>query len=134
MLPHSRGMPVCRRQSVHTQSDGKSTRTRAIAGPKPFHSAPTPSAAMVFRAQSKKLEYVPVGADCNLDFKTFIQDKNLLACAATRERTSGGIAIAHMATPAVPPATMTAPIFKSAGEEPAGVRSFFVASYVAKYL
>jgi hypothetical protein len=48
--------------------------------------------------------------------------------------TSGGIAIAHMATPAVPPAKMTAPKFNSAGEAPTGVNAFFVTSYAAKYL
>lgn len=42
--------------------------------------------------------------------------------------TSGGMAIDHMATPAVPPARMTALRFKSEGEEPAGVRSFLVTS------
>jgi hypothetical protein len=31
----------------------------AIAGPKPFQSAVTPSAAINFRAQSRKPEYVP---------------------------------------------------------------------------
>ena len=50
------------------------------------------------------------------------------------QRTSGGIANAHIATPAVPPAKMTAPRFRSAGEEPAGVKDFFVTSYAAKYL
>ena len=44
--------------------------TRAMAGPNPFHSAFTPSVAIVFRAQSMIPEYVPVGADCNLDFRT----------------------------------------------------------------
>lgn len=44
--------------------------TRAIAGPKPRHNAATPSCAIVFRAQSMSPEYVPVGADCNLDFNT----------------------------------------------------------------
>jgi hypothetical protein len=44
--------------------------TRAMAGPNPLHSAFTPSAAIVFRAQSMIPEYVPVGADCNLDFRT----------------------------------------------------------------
>jgi hypothetical protein len=43
---------------------------RAMAGPNPFHSALTPSTAIVFRAQSTIPEYVPVGADCNLDFRT----------------------------------------------------------------
>jgi hypothetical protein len=44
------------------------------------------------------------------------------------------MANAHMATPAVPPANMIAPRFKSAGDEPAGVNAFLVTSYVAKYL
>jgi len=44
--------------------------TRAMAGPNPFHRAFTPSTAIVFRAQSKIPAYVPVGADCNLDFRT----------------------------------------------------------------
>ena len=48
--------------------------------------------------------------------------------------TSGGIAIAHIATPAIPPATMMAPRFNSAGDEPAGVKAFLVTSYAAKYL
>lgn len=39
----------------------------AIAGPKPFHNAVTPSAAMSFLAQSRKPEYVPCGALCSLD-------------------------------------------------------------------
>jgi hypothetical protein len=34
-------------------------KARAMAGPNPFHSAVTPSAAMSFRAQSRKPEYVP---------------------------------------------------------------------------
>ena len=42
--------------------------------------------------------------------------------------------MAHMATPAVPPANMTALRFKSAGDAPAGVKNFFVTSYAAKYL
>lgn len=40
----------------------------------------------------------------------------------------------HIATPAVPPAKMIAPRFNSDGDEPAGVRAFFVTSYAAKYL
>jgi hypothetical protein len=47
--------------------------TRAMAGPNPFHSAFTPSVAIVLRAQSMIPEYVPVGADCNLDFRTYEQ-------------------------------------------------------------
>lgn len=54
-------------------------------------------------------------------------------CEALK-RTSGGMAIAHMATPAVPPATMMAPRLSCDGDEPAGVRNFFVTSYAAKYL
>jgi len=42
--------------------------------------------------------------------------------------------MAHIATPAVPPAIMTAPRFNSVGEAPTGVKYFFVTSYVAKYL
>lgn len=42
-------------------------KARAMAGPNPFHSAVTPSAAINFLAQSKNPEYVPDGADCNLD-------------------------------------------------------------------
>jgi hypothetical protein len=38
----------------------------------------------------------------------------------------------HMATPAVPPAKIIALRFKSAGDDPAGVRIFFVTSYAAK--
>ena len=47
---------------------------------------------------------------------------------------SGGIAIDHIATPAVPPARIIALRFKSEGFDPAGVRNFFVTSYAAKYL
>jgi hypothetical protein len=47
-------------------------------------------------------------------------------------RTSGGIANAHIAIPAVPPATIIAPRFRSAGDEPTGVNIFFVISYAAK--
>jgi len=39
----------------------------AMAGPNPFQSAVTPSAAINFRAQSRKPEYVPWGADCSRD-------------------------------------------------------------------
>ena len=45
-------------------------RTRAIAGPRPFHNAATPSAAIVLRAQSRKPEYVPDGADWIRDLRT----------------------------------------------------------------
>lgn len=50
-----------------------------MAGPRPFHNAATPSAAMVFLAQSRKPLYVPVGADWILDFSTCKQEdsKNL---------------------------------------------------------
>lgn len=51
-----------------------------------------------------------------------------------RKHASGGIAIDHIATPAVPPATMTAPRFNSEGDVPIGVKAFFVTSYAAKYL
>lgn len=51
-------------------------RTLAIAGPKPFHSAATPSAAMVLRMQSKKPEYVPVGAVCMRDL--MVWDRKLM--------------------------------------------------------
>lgn len=43
-------------------------------------------------------------------------------------RTSGGIAIDHIATPAVPPASRTAPKLRSLGSEPAGVSAFLVTS------
>jgi hypothetical protein len=46
--------------------------------------------------------------------------------------TSGGIAIVHIATPAVPPAKITALRLRSF--ESAGVNHFFVTSYAAKYL
>lgn len=45
-------------------------KARAIAGPIPLHNAPTPSMAIVFLAQSRKPEYVPVAADCILDLIT----------------------------------------------------------------
>jgi hypothetical protein len=48
--------------------------------------------------------------------------------------TSGGIAMAHMATPAVPPAMITWPMLRSAEDALAGVSAFFVTSYAAKYL
>ena len=44
--------------------------------------------------------------------------------------TSGGIAIAHIATPAMPPAKMTAPRLRSV--EPGWVSMPFVTSYAAK--
>lgn len=52
------------------RTKGEVLRTRAIAGPNPFQSAPMPSAAIVFRAQSRNPVYVPEGADCNRDFRT----------------------------------------------------------------
>ena len=66
---------------------------------------------MVFLAQSKNPEYVPVGADCMRDLST-----------------SGGIAMLHIATPAVPPAMMIAPRFRSDEDAPAGVSAFLVSS------
>ena len=48
--------------------------------------------------------------------------------------TSGGIAIAHMATPAVPPARITWPMLRSEDDVLAGASAFFVTSYAAKYL
>ena len=48
------------------------------------------------------------------------------------KHTSGGMAKAHMATPAVPPARIIAPKLSSDGEDPAGVRAFLVTSYAAK--
>jgi hypothetical protein len=47
-------------------------------------------------------------------------------------RTSGGIAIDHIATPAVPPANMIAPRLRSPDDEPAGVKAVLVTSYAAK--
>lgn len=71
MLPRLQGMPKATMSANTNASYSYSLRrTRAIAGPNPFHSAFTPSVAIVFRAQSMIPEYVPVGADCNLDFKT----------------------------------------------------------------
>lgn len=48
--------------------------------------------------------------------------------------TSGGMAILHMATPAVPPAIMIAPRLSWEGSDPAGVKAFLATSYAAKYL
>ena len=42
--------------------------------------------------------------------------------------TSGGIAMAHMATPAVPPAMITRPMLRSEDDALAGVSAFFVTS------
>jgi hypothetical protein len=116
MWRHWRGKPVLAYSAAFPHT-GRDARTRSMAGPKPFQSAPTPSAAMVLRAQSAKPLYVPVGADCRRDLST-----------------SGGIAIAHIATPAMPPAKMTAPRLRSAGDAPAGVTARLVTSYAAKYL
>ena len=59
----------CRVHQVQEAIDA--ARTLAIAGPKPFHNAATPSCAIVLRAQSKIPLYVPVGADCIRDFSTY---------------------------------------------------------------
>lgn len=109
--------------------------TRAMAGPNPFHNAVTPSTAIVFRAQSRNPEYVPVGADCIRDLSTYQRMSAILCCQELCfKRTSGGMAIDHIATPADPPAIMIAPRFRSDGEAPAGVKSFLTTSYAAKYL
>lgn len=42
--------------------------------------------------------------------------------------TSGGIAIDHMATPAIPPARITRPMLRSDDDALAGVSAFFVTS------
>ena len=110
--------------------EGFKLLTLAMAGPSPFHSAPTPSAAIVFRTQSAKPEYVPVGADCILDLMTykhgwFINHSDAHG-GQGGERTSGGIAIDHIATPAMPPAKMTAPRLRSL--DPAGVSMPFTIS------
>jgi hypothetical protein len=42
--------------------------------------------------------------------------------------TSGGMAMAHMATPAVPPARITWPMLRSEDNELAGASAFFVTS------
>jgi hypothetical protein len=100
-----------------------------MAGPNPFHSAFTPSTAMVFRAQSMIPEYVPVGADCNLDLRTWSTDRSALGLPKTRMMlTSGGMAMDHMATPAVPPARITWPMLRSEDDELAGASAFFVTS------
>ena len=44
------------------------------------------------------------------------------------------MAIDHIATPAVPPATIMALRLRSDGDWPTGVNIFFVTSYAAKYL
>lgn len=111
------------------------TLTRAIAGPRPLHRARTPSCAIVFRAQSMNPEYVPVGADWIRDLRTCITScQHQKAPEQQKSLTSGGIAIDHIAMPAMPPATMTAPRFRSDGDDPTGVNARFVTSYAAKYL
>lgn len=40
----------------------------------------------------------------------------------------------HIATPAMPPANITAPRLRSEGEDPAGVIAFLTTSYPKKYL
>lgn len=59
-------------------------RTLAMAGPRPFHNAPTPSTAIVFRTQSAKPEYVPVGADWIRDLMTCEKGKKSKAAVAFR--------------------------------------------------
>jgi hypothetical protein len=59
--------------------------TLAIAGPKPFHKAPKPSAAIVFRAQSSRPEYVPVGALCKRDFRT-LNFGNIRVCSDRKRK------------------------------------------------
>lgn len=55
-------------------------KARAMAGPKPFHSAVTPSAAISLRAQSTKPVYVPEGADCNLDLIVWASLVSISVC------------------------------------------------------
>ena len=69
-----------------------------------------------------------------LDNLQTTQVRTFASLAVVGKHTSGGIAIDHIATPAVPPARMTAPRLSSDGDEPAGVNNFFVTSYAAKYL
>lgn len=106
--------------------------TLAIAGPKPFQRAARPSWATVFRRQSKKPEYVPEGADCSLDLSTCCNRSVSRDSTSTIERTSGGIAKDHIATPAVPPASMIAPRLSSDTDDSVGVNAFLVTSYAAK--
>ena len=78
-------------------------------------------------------EYVPVGADCNLDFRTYHRANKSARDienwqASWAKLTSGGIAIDHMATPAIPPARITRPILRSDDDALAGVSAFFVTS------
>jgi hypothetical protein len=72
-------MPIGKNQ--FSRSKGRPTNTDAhtlaIAGPKPFHNALTPSWAIVFRVQSTNPLYVPEGADCKRD---------LITCKAKRAR------------------------------------------------
>ena len=102
--------------------------TLSMAGPKPFQRARTPSAAIVLRAQSRSPLYVPVGADWILDLSTYSKISAGKQDNKNAQHTSGGMAKAHMATPAVPPATMMAPRLSSEGEAPAGVKALFVTS------
>lgn len=132
----SPGMPSENmRQTTLCQLHANNTLTRAIAGPRPLHRARTPSCAIVFRAQSMNPEYVPVGADWIRDLRTCMTScQHQGAPEQHKALTSGGIAIDHIAMPAMPPATMTAPRFRSDGDDPTGVNARFVTSYAAKYL
>lgn len=58
-------------KDIITRREIGQKRTRAIAGPKPFHNARTPSLATVFWRQSSIPEYVPVGAAWILDLITY---------------------------------------------------------------
>jgi hypothetical protein len=89
--------------------------------------------------------YVPCGADWRRDLMVYnsashqLGDHSLKAWKVTR-RTSGGIASAHIATPAEPPANMTAGRERGGagagspfGKVPGVPESFFLrVSYVAK--
>jgi hypothetical protein len=89
-----------------------------MAGPKPFQSAVTPSFAISLLAQSMKPLYVPCGADWSRDlivWKRRQRGSKAVECLSVRgvcvgitPLTSGGMARAHIATPAVPPAAITA--------------------------
>lgn len=79
-------------KSVWSVRNARIIHTLAIAGPKPFHNAPTPSAAIVFLTQSTNPEYVPEGADCKRDLMTCtIQSKHAVqivrfrSCATVTE-------------------------------------------------
>lgn len=94
---------------------------------------------MSFLAQSKKPEYVPCGALCSLDLIVCYQ---LIcpSCKKSSELTSGGMAMAHMPTPADPPARITAPMLNGGagaasplGSRPGEGESLrLMSSYVAK--